>query len=488
MRRVSLLFVMLLCAACGTIGPDYQRPGVADMPVSWKTEPGWQLASPADGVPRHDWWKAFGDAQLDQLEDGGLKDNPSLKIAVARLDQALAQSSAHAAAQSPTVALDTGISRRRISENRPLSFYSFPNMSTVQNDFYPALTVNYEFDWLGRIRRDVESARASAQQADADRENVRLVLTARIAAAYFQLRELDEEMRFLADSVASQQKVLDLITIRHDLGLAAQIDVASQSALLESSKAQLELMKNQRRQLEDALATLSGVPAASFRLEAGTLPATLPPIPAGLPASLLERRPDIAGAERAMAAANAQIGVAKAAFYPSLMLAPTGAGYESNSLTNLVSLPSVVWSFGVQSTQTLFDGGRIRAGVDFAQAGYVAALANYRQTVLVAIQEAQDALGDLHGLDAARQQQDAAVRNQDQAYKITLLRYNEGLDDALTLALAQQNQLSALRLQSQIRGGQFVAAVSLLKALGGGWENAVSPPAAAASADAGSPR
>lgn len=483
-----MLAASLLCAACGTIGPDYHRPEVADMPVDWKTEPGWQLARPADGVPRHDWWKAFGDAQLDRLEDSGLQDNPSLKIAVARLYQALAQSNAHAAAQSPTVALDTGIARRRISQNRPLSFYSFPNMSTVQNDFYPAVTVNYEFDWLGRVRRDVESARASAQQADADRENVRLVLTARIASAYFQLRELDEEIRVVTGSVAAQQKVLDLTVIRHDLGLAAQIDVASQSSLLESSKAQLELMKNQRRQLEDALATLTGVPAASFKLEAGTLPAKLPAIPAGVPAGLLQRRPDIASAERAMAAANAQIGVAKAAFYPSLMLAPTGAGYESNSLTNLVSLPSAVWSFGVQSTQTLFDGGRIRAGVDFAQAGYVAALGNYRQTVLVAIQEAQDALGDLHGLASAGQQQEAAVRNQDQAYKITLLRYQEGLDNALTLALAQQDQLSAMRLQSQIRGGQFVAAVSLFKALGGGWENAVSPPAAGSSVDAGAGR
>ncbi len=473
MRRVSLLLGLpLLCAACASIGPDYHRPDVTDMPVNWKTDPGWQLASPADDLPRHEWWKAFGDRQLDELESDCLQDNPSLKIAVARLDQALAQSNAHAAAQSPTVALDSGILRRRISENRPLSYYSFPNMSTVQNDFYPALTVNYEVDWLGRVRRDVESARASAQQADADRENVRLVMTARVASAYFQLRQLDEEIRFVGDSVSLQEKVLGLISIRRDLGLAAEIDVVLQSALVESSKAQLELMKNQRKQFEDMLATLAGVPAASFRLSAGALPATLPAIPSGVPASLLQRRPDIASAERAMAAANAQIGVAKAAFYPSLMLSPVFAGYESSSLTNLVSLPSVAWSLGVQSTQTLFDGGRIRAGVDFAQAGYVAALANYRQTVLVAIQEAQDALGDLHGLESAVQQQDAAVRNQDQAYKIAVLRYNEGLDNALSLAAAQQNQLSALNIQSQVRGGQFVAAVNLLKALGGGWESA----------------
>ena len=473
MRRVLLCLVLpLLCAACAAIGPDYERPAVTDMPVAWKTEPGWQLASPADGVPRHEWWTVFGDAQLDQLESNSLKDNPSLKIAVARLDQALAQGNAHAAARFPTVALDTGVSRSRISANRPLGNYSFPNSSTVQNDFYPVLTASYEVDWLGRVRRDIESARASAQQAAADRENVRLVLTARIAAAYFQLRQLDEEIRLVTDSIGLQEKELGLIVIRRDLGLAAEIDVALQSSLVESSKAQLELMKNQRKQLEDTLATLTGVPAAGFRLSAGSLPAKLPAIPVGLPASLLERRPDIASAERAMAAANAQIGVAKAAFYPSLTLAPMIGGYESNSLTNLISMPSVVWSIGVQSTQTLFDGGRISAGVDFAEAGYVAALASYRQAVLVAIQEAQDALGNLHGLESAGQQQDEAVRNQDKAYKITLLRYNEGLDNALTVAIVQQNQLSALRVQSQIRGGQFVEAVSLLKALGGGWENA----------------
>ena len=173
-----------------------------------------------------------------------------------------------------------------------------------------------------------------------------------------------------------------------------------------------------------------------------------------------------------MAAANAQIGVAKAAYFPSLILMPTFGGYESNGLSNLFSAPSLVWSVGVQATQTLFDGGKISAGVDYAQSGYVAALANYRQSVLTAIQEAQDSLSTLHGLETARQKQDAAVSNQNKAYEITLLRYKEGLDNALTLAIFQQNQLAALRTQSQIGGAQFVSSVSLLKALGGGWQQA----------------
>lgn len=471
MRRIFLLVSLsFLCAACAPIGPDYIRPAITDMPAGWKTEPGWQPASPADANPKKEWWKAFGDKQLDDLEANCLKDNPNLKIAVARLDQALAQSNAHSASLFPTVALQADASRSRISANRPLANYSTPNSSTVQNDIKPALTVSYEVDWLGRVRRDIESTRASAEQAGADHENVRLVLTAQVASAYFQLRQLDEEISYVSGSIELQEKVLDLIRIRREFGAAAKSDVVLQSALVESSKAQLELLRNQRKQTEDTLATLAGVPAASFNLNVGSLPAKTPAIPVGLPTKLLERRPDIASAERAMAAANAQIGVAKAAYFPTLSLSPVLGGYESNDLSNLISVPSLVWSVGVQATQTLFDGGRIRAGVDFAQAGYVAARANYRQTVLVAIQEAQDALGTLHGLESARQKQDEAVRDQNKAYEITLLRYKEGLDNALTLATVQQNQLSALRVQSQIRGGQFVSAVSLLKALGGGWQ------------------
>ena len=467
---LSLVGLSLLCAACAPIGPDYKRPAITDLPAGWKTEPGWQPAHPADDVPKKEWWKSFGDKQLDELEAHCLKDNPNLKAAVARLDQALAQSNAHAASLSPAVALNAGASRSRISSNRPLANYATPNSSTVQNDLKPDLTVSYEVDWLGRVRRDIESARASAEQVDADRENVRLVLTAQVAMAYFQLRQVDEEIGLVTGLIKLQQKVLELIRIRHEFGAAAENDVVLQRALVEASKAQIELLRNQRKQTENTLATLIGVPASSFNLSVGSLPAEIPAIPVGLPAKLLERRPDIASAERAMAAANAQIGVAKAAYFPTLSLMPVLGGYESNGLSNLISAPSLVWSVGVQASQTLFDGGKNRAGIDYAQAGYVAALANYRQSVLVAIQEAQDALGTLHGLESARQKQDEAVRDQSKAYEITLLRYKEGLDNALTLAVVQQNQLAALRVQSQIRGGQFVSAVSLLKALGGGWQ------------------
>ena len=195
MRFILLLIVVpLLCVACGSVGPDYKRPQLADIPAGWKTESAWQAAMPTDDAPKKEWWKAFGDQQLNELEANCLKDNLSLKVAVARLDQALAQSSAHGAGAAPTVALNAGASRSRISANRPLGAYNVPNSSTVQNDFKPNLTVSYEVDWLGRVRRDIESARASAEQAAADRENVRLVLTAQVATVYFQLRQLDEEI------------------------------------------------------------------------------------------------------------------------------------------------------------------------------------------------------------------------------------------------------------------------------------------------------
>ena len=476
MRLIFILFGMpFLCAACASIGPDYSRPATTDLPVSWKSDAAWKPAHPADSFPKKEWWKTFGDKQLDELEDHCLKDNPSLKVSVARLDQALAQSNAHGAALFPTLALNANATRSRTSSNRPLANYAVANSSTVQNDFKPNLTVNYEIDWLGRVRRDIESARAGAEQALADNENVRLVLTAQLASAYFQLRQFDEEIGFVSGLIALQEKVLNLTRIRLEQGASSENDVVVQRALVESGKAQLELLINQRKQTEDTLATLSGIPATSFNLNTGALPASPPEIPVSLPAQLLERRPDIASAERAMAVANARIGIAKAAYFPSLNLTPVLGGYESNELSNLISAPSLVWSIGLQASQTLFDGGRNRAGVEFAQAGYTAALAGYRQSVLIAVQEAQDALATLHSLQSAKQQQDAAVHDQNRSYDLTLLRYQEGLDNALTLATAEQNQLSALRIQSQLRGNQFISSVSLLKALGGDWHPGDNP-------------
>ena len=476
MRKGSALIALscaLSCVACTPLGPDYSRPAL-DLPANWKSAVDaaptqWRQALPADDFPKRDWWLVFGDNRLNELEGRSLQENPTLQIAVARLDQAIAQSNMRAAGLFPTLQLGATATRSRISADRPLTNYAEPNFSTVQNDFRPLLLVSYEVDWLGKVRRDIESARASAEQAGADKENVRLLLTAQVAMSYFRLCQLDEEIAIFTESLASQKKVLGLIYRRYDLGASAQGDLAQQRALTESSGAQLELLKAQRNQQENALATLTGTPAADFRLPPSKLPSTMPIIPVALPSSLLERRPDVASAERAMGAANAQIGVAKAAYFPSLILAPTYLGSEVNQLSDLFSTPSLIWSIGIVAMQTLFDGGRISASVDYAKAGYAGMVANYRQSVLSAIQETQDAMDNLHELSLARQRQDEAVRQQKIAYRISLTRYQEGLDNALTLAVVQQNQLAAQRVQSQLHGSSFLSLVGLIKALGGGW-------------------
>ncbi|MBA8734741.1 efflux transporter outer membrane subunit [Chromobacterium violaceum] len=468
MRALPLLLAAAL-SGCAAVGPDY-RPPASELPAQWKSDAGWLPAAPADTLPKRDWWRMFGDEDLNRLEADALASSPTLQLALARLDQAQAQSRIRGAAALPAASLGAAASRSRVSADRPLSSYGASNASTVQSDLKPMLSVSYEIDWLGRVRRDIESARAGAEQAAADRANVELLLTAQLASAYLQLRQEDEEIRLLDDILDAQQRVLELTRIRHLAGLASAGDEAQQAATVAASRAQRELLLNQRRANEDLLATLSGAPTPSFRLASGSLPAALPALPSGAPSDLLQCRPDIASAERAMAAANAQIGVAKAAYFPQLTLTPAYLGSESTGLAQLFSTPALIWGVGLQATQTLFDNGKARAGVDYAAAGYRAALAAYRQTVLQALQEAQDALGSLHGLDQARRQQDEAARNQDKAYAVIQLRYREGLDSALTLASARQSQLAAQRTLAQLRGAQLAASVSLLKALGGGWQ------------------
>ena len=465
-----LASLSLLLAACSAIGPDYQRPALPDLPAQWKDQGSWQAARPADQLPKQSWWQLFGDETLNQLEQDCIAHNATLAQALARLQQAQALAGSHAAATLPSVGAGMSASRSRISADRPLSNYNSPNSSTIQNDYKPTLSVSYEFDWLGRVRRDVESANASAEQSRADSENVRLLLTAQLASAYFQLRQLDEESHLLQASIGLQEKVLHLTQVRHQEGLDNASALATQQAALQAAQAQLSLLGNQRQQQQDLLATLSGQPAPALSLSPGSLPTQLPAIAGGQPTQLLERRPDIAAAERAMAAANAQIGVAKAAWFPQLTLSPSYIGYESAQLAKLISAPALVWALGLQASQTLFDNGKTRAGVNYAEAGYQAAAASYRQTVLQAMQESQDALSTLHGLSEAGTRQQQAVDSQRKAYELSLLRYREGLDNALTLAINQQNLLAAQRLQSQLRGSQFVWSVNLLKALGGGWQ------------------
>ena len=471
---LALGLLVLTCVGCSPIGPDYERPDV-ELPQNWKSLPGanpalWKIANPSDDAPKDKWWKAFNDKTLEDLIEKCLANNNTLQVSLARLDQAIAQSEARGAALLPSLNMGAAATRTRTSENRPTTTYTSVNSSTTQNDFRPVAVMTYEIDWLGKVRRDVEASTNTAAQAAADTENVRLLLTAQLASAYFLLRQYDEEIRVLSNIVAIQKKLLDLIQKRYDLGAAGRTELSQQTALGESSGAQLEMLRSLRNVQENLIATLTGTPAALFSLAPGRLPDHPPAFPVSLPSSLLERRPDVAAAERAMAAANAQVGVAKAAFFPSLLIAPAFFGADSTNLANLLSVPSIVWSIGLTATQTLFDGGRTSANYRFAQAGYRATAASYRQTITVAIQETQDAMSSVQQLERARSKQDEAVRNLNKAYQISAIRYREGLDTAQTLALIQQNQLTAQRIKWQMHGGQFLANIALVKALGGGWD------------------
>lgn len=480
--KLAYCLIALACAGCSPIGPDYERPALADMPDNWKSLPGanpslWKEAAPADDQPKSKWWLAFEDATLDSLITQALTNNFTLQASLARLDQAAAQSEARGAAQFPTITAGVVASRSLTSANRPGTTYDSVNYQTVQNDFRPIAQMSYEIDWLGKVRREVEAAKNTAEQAVADTENVKLLLSAQVANSYFLMRQYDEEIRVLSIVVGLQQKLRSIIEKRYAEGAAGRTELSQQTALTETTGAQLEILKSQRNIQENLLATLTGTPAANFKIAPGGLPASMPAFPISVPSTLLERRPDIAAAERAMAAANAQIGVAKAAFFPSLLVAPALIGYDSTVIGSLVNTPSMIWAIGLSATQTIFDAGRTSANYRFAKAGYALTMANYKQSILVAIQETQDAMSNLQQYDRARIKQDDGVRNYNRAYRTSLIRYEAGLDNAQTLALIQQTQLNALRVKWQIHGNQFLANVALIKALGGGWEGMRKTPA-----------
>jgi multidrug efflux system outer membrane protein len=457
----------LLLVAC-VVGPDYRKP-VLDLPVAWKLEAPWRPGTPDDGAAKGSWWQRFADPQLDALEQYALATSPTLALAAARLAQARAVVGATSAALFPQLSLTTRAARQRISANRPLSSYTSPNFSTVQNDYSAALGVSYEADLAGRVQREVESVQASAEQSAADLENTRLVLGADLATNYYSLRATDIELDVLARSIALQRRALELISARHDLGAVSGLEVAQQQALLDTSLAQVDPLRRQRGVFEHAIATLTGTAAPLFALAPDLRDVAPPALPIGVPSDVLERRPDVASAERAMAAANAQIGIATAAFYPSITLAPS-LGTESRALSSLFDAPSLLWSIGVSLTQPLFDAGRLKANVDFARAGYDATVANYRRVVLTAMQEVEDGITGVATLDSAVEQAGTAVVSARRVLDLASARYEGGASTYLDVITAQQALLASERLVAELRGQRLLASVFLVKALGGDWE------------------
>ena len=460
----------LLLGGC-MVGPDYTKPSAPVTPA-YKEADGWKIAEPSDHLPRGQWWAVFGDPELGQLEEQVATANQNLKIAEARLREARALVRFNRAALFPTISTSVGGASVRDSANRP---FLSPNASTGSSgDLLLSLDMSYEIDLWGRVRRTVAAARIEAQATAADLETAQLSLQAELAMDYFELRAADAQQQLLDETVKAFEAALQLTTNRFQGGAAPKSDVAQAQTQLDTTKAQATDVTVQRAQLEHAIATLIGKPPAAFSLPPRPL-ATLPPdIPVGMPSQLLERRPDIAAAERRVAEANAEIGVTKAAFYPSLTLGGT-AGLESTSIASWFTWPARFFSLGPTLTQTLFDKGRRRAATDVAFAQYDATVAGYRQTVLTSFQEVEDNLAALRILSRELDEQDAAVSAAQRALSLSNDRYKAGIDSYLNVITAQATLLNNQRTAVNLEMQQMTASVELIKALGGGWNESELP-------------
>ena len=475
MKCASLLAALLAGASLGcsfgcTVGPRYKRP-TAQVPDTWKGEGPWQTAAPKDAIPKGAWWQIFHDAELDRLEQDLVQANQSLTAAQDRLAQARAQARIASAAYFPTLSTDPSGLRERFSGNRPLEGANPAQVRPdTENLFTVPFSVSYELDLFGRVRRTMEAANASLQASAAVLENVRLVLSAELAADYFNLRESDREAGVVRTSVEIQQKGLDLVNHRHEGGIANGLEVAQQAALLDSTATQLSLVLEQRAQYEHAIAVLIGKSASAFSLAEAPFESTPPAIPTGVPSEILERRPDVATSERQMAFENAQVGIAMTAFYPHITLSGSG-GLESRNIATLASAPSAFWSLGGDLLQPIFNGGRNRANLASTRAAYDESVANYRESVLEAFQQVEDGLSGLALLDRAMKTQQAAVTDSRRALELANNRYVGGVTTYLDVITAQSTLLTNERLATQLLGQQMTTSVYLVKALGGAWDS-----------------
>jgi outer membrane protein, multidrug efflux system len=465
-RRATAALVgglLAIAVACAPRGPAYQRPAIS-LPAQWSAPAPFRAGEPRDGIPKGTWWVVFGDDELNALESRAMTASQTVKIAAAQVEQARALTADARAGIYPQVTAGGQVLTQRLSGTR-----AGAAGATTSSAFTVPASVSYEADLFGRRARSIEAARANLQASAADLENVRLVVTAELATDYFTVRQLDSELDLLGRAVGVLQRALDLVRNRSTGGVASGLDVAQEEALLAATRTQATLVRQQRDRFEHAMAVLVGQPAPAFHVAVRPLTGEPPTLGLGLPSDLIERRPDVAAAERDVAAANARVGVARSAFFPSLNLIGSG-GWESGNLFKLLDVPSVIWAVGATLTEDVFTGGARRARVDYAVAGFQAAAAAYRQTVLQALAEVQDAVSGLAVLDDARTTQAAAVAASSRALDIANNRYVGGLSSALDLVTAQQTLLANQRLAAQLEGERLATTVALVKALGGGWD------------------
>ncbi|WP_089528322.1 efflux transporter outer membrane subunit [Pantoea ananatis] len=461
MKPFIPVVLTLLLGGC-TVGPDYQRPAMT-MPVHYKEARGWQQATPQDDRHKGEWWAVYQDATLSSLLSQVSLSNQNVAEYAAQYRQAQALVAQSRAALFPTLDYDASMTR---------SGSHTESTRTTSSSHQAALNASWELDLWGKLRRTREEDQASAQASAAELANITLSAQTELAEDYFQLRIMDEKIGLYQQSIVAYQRYLRVIQNQYQAGTESRATVAQAQQQLESASASAQDYQWQRAQMEHAIALLVGKAPADFSLPAATLTATLPAIPGGLPAELLQRRPDIAMAERKMAAANAAIGVATAGYYPDLSLSASG-GVSESALHNLFSLPNRVWSLGPELSGSLLDFGATSASVDQARAAYDASVANYRQTVLTAMQDVEDRLVELNTLQgeiAAQQRATAAAQTSAQ---VTRNQYEAGMIDYLDVATTENSSLSAQQSLLTLKSTQWVSSVALIAALGGGWHTAL---------------
>jgi len=457
--------VILLAALCGcAVGPDYKRPDV-EVGAAYREAAGWKPAQPRDEASRGKWWEVFGDPQLNALVESVDISNQNVLFAEARFRQARALVASSRSAFFPTLDADVSVTRSR----SPTGVIGGTTAGRVITNRSASLSAGWEADLWGGLRRSVESSEANAQAGAADLAAARLSAQAELASNYFQLRILDAQKQLLDDTAAAFQRTLDLTKNRYVAGVAAKVDIVQAETQLKSTQAQAIDTGVQRAQFEHAIAILVGRPPAGLSIAPVPLAVTMPRIPAGLPSELLERRPDIAAAERRVAAANAQIGVAKAAYFPSLTLSAS-YGSRSADASQWFTAPSRFWSIGPALAQSIFDAGLRRAQSEQAIAAYDATVAEYRQAVLSGFQEVEDNLAALRILEEEAKVQEDAVRAARESVALTTNQYKAGIVSYINVVTVQTTQLNNERTAMGILGRRLVAAAGLIKALGGGWD------------------
>jgi NodT family efflux transporter outer membrane factor (OMF) lipoprotein len=468
---LTLAGSVLLLVGC-TVGPKYVQPTVPPPPPAFKETPSnWSQANPQDQLPKGKWWEIYGDAQLNSLEETIAVSNQNLKVAYQQYMSARDLVRQARSQLFPTVAVQPSGSRIQLSENRP---NVFPTTKSQYSDIVLPAELSYEVDLWGQVRRTIESSRENAQASAGDLENISLSLHSQLAFDYFSLRGLDLQKQLLDTTVVDFEKALQLTQARYRGGVASDVDVAQAETQLETTRAQDIDTGVARAQFEHAIAVLTGQNASTFSIPPAPLTASPPQIPLGVPSELLERRPDIAAAERRVASANAQIGIAVSAYYPQVSLSATG-GLESAAIGTLFQGPSALWSVGGSAFETVLDGGRRRAVTQQARDNHEATVASYRENVLEAFQQVEDNLAALRLLDQELTTQQVAVASARRSVDLSTVRYKRGITTYLEVLTAQSIALSDERIAADLMTRRMTASVQLVKALGGGWDRSQLP-------------